>query len=304
MNREVELRHIRYFLAVAETLHFGRAAEKLGISQPPLSQQIKSLESILGYPLFDRTTRGVKLTRVGQFFAQRAKSICSVLQDDIDGARRVGEGHEGILTVGITSSSVMLTALPKAIKRYRTQHPGVELRLREEAMSAQIPALQNGMLDLGFIRDGEIPNDLWVKTIEQEPFVAVFPNDHKLAEKARIIPNDLKDEPFVLFNRSLGWGSFEKIVSCCRAAGFSPNIVQEAPQWATIIQLVAAGLGVSIAPSCIAKFATPGVVFRKLYSGFWSTIDVVRKTKLVNPAAADFLIIVFEEFSVKKEVSH
>lgn len=300
MNQEVELRHMRYFLAVAETLHFGRAAEMLGISQPPLSQQIKNLENILGHPLFDRTTRGVKLTRVGQYFAERARGILTILQDDIAGVKRLGEGQEGILKVGITSSSVMLTHLPKAIRRYRTLHPRVELRLREDAMDVQISALQTGALDLGFIRDGAIGEGLYIETIEREPFVAILPVHHRLARKTKIDPSELKDEPFVLFDRALGSVSFDRIVAICNAAGFSPDIVQEAPQWPTIVQLIVAGLGITLAPACIARFAMPGVVYKKLFPSGWSTIDVVRKLKLGNPAAADFLALVFEEFATKR----
>jgi DNA-binding transcriptional LysR family regulator len=130
MNGEIEVRHLRYFLAVAETLHFGKAAKKLGIAQPPLSQQIKNLERMLGYPLFDRTTRGVKLTTVGQFFADRALNTLSKMRDDLEMTRRLGAGKEGMLNVGF-SGSVMLTALPKAIEAYRRVRPKVELRLRE-----------------------------------------------------------------------------------------------------------------------------------------------------------------------------
>jgi DNA-binding transcriptional LysR family regulator len=140
MKMEIELRHLRYFLAVAETLHFGRAAQQLGMAQPPLSQQIRSLERILGYALLDRTTRGVRLTKVGQYFVERARATIAKVQDNIEMARRLGSGREGVLTVGF-SGSIMLTALPTAIERYRRQFPEVELRLRELVTAEQIPSL-------------------------------------------------------------------------------------------------------------------------------------------------------------------
>ena len=130
MKQEIEFRHLRYFLAVAETLHFSKAATQLRMAQPPLSQQIRSLERILGYPLFERTTRGVRLTKVGEYFRERARNTVTKMQDDVEMARRLGSGQEGVLTVGF-SGSVMLTTLPKAIERYRRVYPMGELRLRD-----------------------------------------------------------------------------------------------------------------------------------------------------------------------------
>src|SRR5579871_6458171 len=154
MKQEIELRHLRYFAAVAETLHFGKAAQKLGMAQPPLSQQIRNLERSLGYALFERTTRGARLTRVGQFFLERARHTLARIGEDVDTARRLGSGQEGVLTVGF-SGSTMFTALPKAIGLYRSAHPAVELRLRELVTSEQMSALADGSLDVGFLRDGE-----------------------------------------------------------------------------------------------------------------------------------------------------
>src|ERR1051325_6225593 len=137
MNREIELRHLRYFLAVVETLHFSRAAETLGIAQPPLSQQVKRLEELVGHRLFDRTTRGVKLTLAGQLLAERARSTIEKIHDDLAQVRRLGRGEEGTLTVGF-SGSVMFTRLPAAIGDYRQRYPKVELRLHEMVTSSQI----------------------------------------------------------------------------------------------------------------------------------------------------------------------
>lgn len=230
---------MRYFLAVAETLHFSKAAAHLGMAQPPLSQQIRNLERILGYPLFDRTTRGVRLTRVGQYFRERAQNTLAKMRDDVEMARRLGSGQEGVLTVGF-SGSVMLTTLPKAIERYRRFYPRVELRLREVVTAEQAPSLLNGTLDLGFLRDAEPQDGLLMESILRERFLVVLPARHKLAASATIRPNDLRNEPFILFARRMGPLAFDRTLACCE--GFQPNIVQEAPQWPTLVRLVAAGL--------------------------------------------------------------
>lgn len=291
MNTEIEIRHLRYFLAVAETLHFGKAAEKLGIAQPPLSQQIKNLERMLGYPLFDRTTRGVKLTTVGQFFGDRARNTLSKMRDDLEMTRRLGAGKEGMLNVGF-SGSVMLTALPKAIEAYRRVRPNVELRLRELVTAEQIPALLDGTLAIGFLRDGEPREGLSLESIVQEPYIAVLPSRHKLAKRKSLSPVDLRDEPFVLFSRRMGNLAYDRTVACCETASFRPNIVQDAAQWPTVLRLVAAGLGVSIAPVCVGNLMMPGITYRRLRSPHWSSIDIGVRSELQSPAADVFLQIV------------
>ena len=296
MKQEIEIRHLRYFLAVAETLHFSKAAAQLKMAQPPLSQQIRSLERILGYALFQRTTRGVRLTRVGEYFRERARNTVTKLQDDVEMARRLGSGQEGVLTVGF-SGSVMLTTLPKAIERYRRVFPKIELRLRELVTAEQIPSLLDGTLDLGFLRDGEPRDGLSIEPILRERFIAVLPSRHRLARRATIRPADLRHEPFVFFARRMGPLAFDRTSAVCEAEGFRPNIVQEAPQWPTVVRLVAAGSGISLAPACVANFAMPGVVYRKLRSRLWSSIDIGLKPNLDNPAAEALLNIVRKQFS-------
>src|SRR5580700_7129934 len=299
MKQEIEIRHLRYYLAVAETLHFSKAAAQLKMAQPPLSQQIRSLERILGYALFQRTTRGVRLTRVGEYFRERARNTVTKLQDDVEMARRLGSGQEGILTVGF-SGSVMLTTLPKAIERFRRLHPKVELRLRELVTAEQIPSLLDGSLDLGFLRDGEPRDGLSIESILREQFIAVLPTRHKLASKLAIRPGDLRNESFVLFSRRMGPLAFDRTLACCEAEGFRPNVVQEAPQWPTLVRLVAARSGISLAPACVAGFAMPGVVYRKLRSRLWSSIDIGLKPKIDNPAVEAFLSIVRRQFSTNR----
>ena len=296
MNREIELRHLRYFLAVSETLHFGRAAQRLGIAQPPLSHQIKNLERNLGFALFDRTTRGVRLTKVGQFFLERARSTLAKAGDDLEMARRLARGEEGVLTVGF-SGSTMFTELPKAIGRYRRAYPTVEFRLRELVTAEQLVALLEGTLDVGFLRDGEPKEGLAIEPILREPFVAVLPSRHKLAAKTVISPSELKEEPFVLFARRVGTLAYDRTVACCEAQGFRPNIVQDAPQWPTVLQLVAAGLGVSLAAACVRRITTSGVIFKRVRSKHWTSIDIGTKAKLDNPAVEPFLKIARQQFA-------
>jgi DNA-binding transcriptional LysR family regulator len=296
MKQEIEFRHLRYFLAVAETLHFSKAAAQLGMAQPPLSQQIRNLERILGHPLFERTTRGVRLTKVGQYFRERAQNTVAKIQDDVEMARRLGSGQEGVLTVGF-SGSVMLTTLPKAIERYRRLYPRVELRLRELVTDEQMPALLDGTLDLGFLRDGEPQVGVSIESILRERFVAVLPARHKLASRPTLRPRDLGNERFVLFARRMGALAFDRTLACCEAEGFRPNVVQEAPQWPTAVRLVAAGSGISLAPACVANFAMPGVVYKTVRSRHWTSIDIGSKPNLDNPAVEALLNIVRKQFS-------
>lgn len=287
MNKHIELRHLRYFLAVAETLHFGQAAERLGIAQPPLSQQIKRFEELLGHRLFDRTTRGVSLTLAGQLLADRARSTIEKVQDDLEQVRRLGRGEEGTLTVGF-SGSAMFTELPVAIQSYRRRYPKVELRLRELHTSAQIAALLDGTLDLGFLRDGDPTEGIHMSTLLKEPYVAVLPDGHVLAGKRSLRVGDLKSEPFVLFARRMGPLAFDRTIACCEKSGFRPSIVQDAPQWPTLVRLVAAGLGVSLAPACVANVGIRGAVYREVHAASRTTVDLGVKAGADKVLAKNF----------------
>jgi DNA-binding transcriptional LysR family regulator len=296
MNSKIELRHLRYFLAVAETLHFGKAAARLGMAQPPLSQQIRALESILGNRLFDRTTRGVRLTTVGQYFLERTRNTLAMIDQDVEMARRLGTGKEGVLTVGF-SGSVMFTQLPLSIEIYRRSYPKVELRLQELVTAEQISALKAGNLDLAFLRDGDPDNAIEIRPILRERYVAILPKHHKLAEKASLRPADLQREPFVFYSRTMGPLAFDRMMACCEADGFRPKIVQDTPQWPTALRLIAAGLGVSIAPACITSLVLPDIIYKPLRSAQRTTIDIGSRKGLDNPAADAFLGIVYQQFS-------
>jgi DNA-binding transcriptional LysR family regulator len=260
---DIEIRHLRYFVAVAEDLHFGRAAQRLHIAQPPLSQQIRRLEEMLGHPLFLRTSRDVRLTAAGEELLERARHTLAKIEADVAAAQRIGRGEAGALTVGFIGSG-MLTALPKLLGRYRRQYPQVDLQLREFHTASLVSALLNGTVDVGFLRDAGPVDGLHVETMASEPFVVVLPRKHALAERTTVAVKNLRSEPFVLFSRSYGNLAWKKTVAVCEEHGFLPRVVQEAPQWLTIMTLVGAGLGVTIAPACVEKLNVEGTVCRHL----------------------------------------
>jgi len=259
----VELRHLRYFVAVAEELHFGRAAKRLHLAQPPLSQQIRKLEEIVGHQLFSRTSREVRLTSAGEAFLDRARRTLSKVEEDIEEARSIGRGEVGFLKVGFIGSS-MLTRLPAMLGRYRRQFPKVNLQLNEFHTSGVVQALLEKTLDVGFLRDCGPADGLEVEPLFSELFIAVVPSRHALAKRKSLTGAELRDEAFVLFTPLASRRAYEKTVSICEAHGYRPNVVQEAPQWLTILRLVGAGLGVSVAPACVQRIATPDVSCKRL----------------------------------------
>ena len=260
------------------------------MAQPPLSQQIKRLEQLLGHALFERTTRGVKLTPAGQLLARRARSTMEKVGEDLAQVRRLGRGEEGTLTVGF-SGSVMFTELPAAIQSFRRRYPKVELRLRELVTSAQIAALLNGQIDLAFLRDGDPTEGIRITTLLKEKYVAVLPEAHSLARRRTLSMKALEGEPFVMFARRMGPLAYDRTIACCERGGFRPNIVQDAPQWLTLVRLVAAGLGVSLAPACVARVAMPGAVYRGVKTACRTSIDLGVKIGAEGVLAKNFIEI-------------
>jgi DNA-binding transcriptional LysR family regulator len=259
MDTRIELRHLRYFVAVAEELHFSRAARKLNLAQPPLSQQIRQLEAILGYPLFNRTSRSVKLTPAGAVYLERTRKLLQGIERDIGEMRDVAQGKVGLLHIGFIGSA-MLTRLPGVLRAYRESFPGVELRLHESFTAKVIEGLEDGSLDVGLLRDADQREVLHLETLFSEPFVAVVSVGHTLSKKKIISLSSLRDEPFVFYPRTAGVRAFEKPMSLCEAAGFRPRIVQVASNWLTILRLVGTGIGVSIAPASVKQIASPETV--------------------------------------------
>ena len=259
MDRDIELRHLRYFVAVAEELHFGRAAFRLNLAQPPLSQQIRKLEELLGYPLFTRTSRSVQLTVAGEALLQRARRTLRNVQRDIDETRSIGRGDVGSLHIGFIGSA-MLSTLPAIFRSYREAYPRVQLHLHESFTALVMEGLENGTLDAGILRDGDPMEGVRVTTILSEPFVAVLPATHPAAGQKSISPATLRGEPFIYYPRAAGIRAYEKPLTLCEEHGYRPQIVQEASHWLSILRLIGAGLGVSIAPACVRLIASEDVV--------------------------------------------
>lgn len=296
INGEIELRHLRYFVAVAEELHFGRAAQRLHLAQPPLSQQIRKLEQILGCSLFDRTSRSVRLTVAGEAFLERARRTLLNVSRDMEETRSIGRGEVGSLHIGFVGSA-MLTILPAIFREYRAAYPGVQLHLHESFTAKVIEGMQSGTLDAGLLRDSDPTEGLEAATIYLEPFVIVLPSRHPRAGQKSISPTHLRDEPFIYYPRSAGSRAFEKPLSLCEEHGFRPHIVQEAQNWLTILRLIGAGLGVSIAPACVRRIAAPDVVCLPVRSnsgatGITSSIEIATFTDESRPIVRGFAQIV------------
>jgi DNA-binding transcriptional LysR family regulator len=294
MDLRLDFRRLRYFVAVAEERHFGRAAERLGLAQPPLTQQIQKLERELGYPLFLRQGRKTTLTGAGHVLLEEAVRILRECDAAVERARRAGRGETGRMTLG-TPPSVMLTRLPAAIRRYRERYPGVQVTLRELSTSAIAEGLRTQTLDVGLLREVQSVGALDTQLLLREPIVAVLPKKHALAKNPRLLLKHLAGQPFVLFPRRVGEAFFDRLMSFCVAAGFTPRIVQEATQWPSVIAVVETGLGVSIAPACVERFGWPGVVYRRL-PGLSTNVSVCAAMRDTSPLVAAFLAVLHTEF--------
>jgi len=260
----MELRHLRYFVTVAEELHFGRAAEKLHISQPPLSIQIRSLEEELGVTLLRRTQRHVSLTQAGYAFLQEARQIMARLEQAVLMTRRASRGEIGELAIGFISVADY-NVLPVILRQFRQRFPRVNLTLRESTTDAQIRDLLGGRIDVGFMLPPIDEPALKSVCILREPLVAALPELHPLARRAGKLPlASLKDAPFILFPRPMAPGLYDDVVSFCRAAGFSPRVEQEAIQMQTIVSLVSAELGVALIPASMTNLRRTGVAYKVL----------------------------------------
>ena len=261
----MELRHIRYFLAVAEERHFTRAAAKLGIGQPPLSQQIKDLEAEIGTQLFHRLAHGAELTAAGEAFLEGVKEMPALAQQATKAAQRAARGETGSLRVGFTASSAFNTVVPSAIRAFRRAYAGVELTLEEANTTRLVAGLQDGSFDVAFLRPGGAESEAFqVRLLSEEPMMVALPARHPAAAQQEVELAILKDDPFLLFPRSIGPTLYDGIMGACREAGFEPKIGQLAPQIASIINFVAAELGVSIVPASMSQLQVSGVTYRPI----------------------------------------
>lgn len=287
MNDQIEFRHLRYFVAVAQELHFGRAAQKLHIAQPPLSQQIRRLEEIVGCILFQRTSRSVRLTPAGEALLESAQRTLTRVGEDLDSVRSIARGEVGSLSVGFVSSA-MFSRLPHALSTYRKRYPKVCLSLHEFHSKQLIEAIRKREIHVGLVRDpGPIP-DLHSETVLKEPLIAIFPKRHPLARYSVIPLEKLESEPFVFYPRSAGESAWQTTMKLCERRGFRPRIAQEAPHWQTIVGLVAAEMGITIAPACVASIIPNIVEYRPLRPTSATEIQMVRSSFSAAASAVSF----------------
>ncbi len=271
----MELRHLRYFLAVAEELHFGRAAERLHIAQPPLSQQIRALESELGARLFARTSRSVRLTPAGEAYLKDVRALFARLDEAGSLARRIHVGEAGEVAVGYMNP-VMDAALCQALARFRSVRPEVAVRLRELPSGRQLAELQAGRLDIGFIRllDGvegpggpELLHGLETRIVAREPYVLALPEGHPLAVRETVPLALVAAEPLILFPRQDMPQLYDAMLAALRASGAVPRISQEVSGKHAALALVAAGFGVCLVPASAQDWQRRGVVLRAVEPG-------------------------------------
>lgn len=285
-------------MAVAEEGHFGRAAERLGIAQPPLSQQIQALEQRIGQPLFERRPR-VCLTAAGALFLEAARRALGAAESAVEVARRAGRGELGALTVGFPASALP-AVVPPVVRRFRELYPQVELRLRELSTAEQILALEEAAIDVGFLREAPAEAaSLICDGIYRERYVAVLPAEHHLNTKESVALRDLAEEPFVLFPPRVAPGLHQQVQALCQGAGFTPRTVQEAQEWLTIVGLVDAGMGVSLVPGSFRRLQWGDVQYRELADrGAVTSLWICRRPAPASPTAANFVRIAVEELSL------
>jgi DNA-binding transcriptional LysR family regulator len=248
---------------LAEELHFGRAAERLHIAQPPLSQQIRQLEIELNFALFYRTKRTVQLTDAGQIFLLESRRILKQLEHAIALGQQVSRGDIGQLTIGFVSSAAC-NVLPPILQAFRAQVPGVTLELHELTTAQQPQWLQEGRIDVGLFRPPFENDGCEVEMIFQESLMIALPETHPLTQQKKVSIRSLIREPFIVFPRAAAPGLYDPIITLCQQAGFSPTVAQEAIQMQTIVSLVAAEMGVAIVPASLQQLQRPGVAYRPI----------------------------------------
>ena len=288
----MELRHLRYFVAVAEELHFGRAAERLRIAQPPLSRQIKDLEREIEADLFDRLPRGVELTAAGRAFLPQARLTLAQAERATRSAQRAARGEMGRLRVGFIDFATQAGALPNVLSFFRMHLPRVGLSLFEMSSGEQEEALREGRIDLGIVESLPADAQRWlhVEEVFSDRLIAALPKSHRRAARGRLGLRDLAAESIVILPRAHDPALYDEIIARCRAAGFSPQVVQEAGAWHTVTGLVSAGVGVAFVPSSIARLRRPGVVFRPVRGlGVQLRIYAVWKTSARSPVRERFV---------------
>ncbi|WP_263146743.1 LysR substrate-binding domain-containing protein [Pseudomonas sp. RIT-PI-AD] len=259
----IDFRQLRYFVALAEQLHFGRAARRLNLTQPPLSRQIAALEAELGTPLLIRNSRNVTLTPAGQRFHRHARQLLGDLDAAVRDTRSVALGEHGRLALGFTMLAAW-NVLPPLLKHYTAAHPRVELALEEVLPRDLLQALLDGRVDVGLSFAGPLPEALRYQPLYREALCVALPREHPLSACEPVAVGDLRQEAFIAFPQATAPSLYRALMACCRDNGFEPRIALETHMQQTIVNLVAEGLGVALVPDSMRKLQLPGVVFRAL----------------------------------------
>lgn len=291
----MELRHLRYFVAVAEELHFGRAAARLFIAQPPLSQQIQQLERELGIALFLRTSRRVHLTPAGEVFLAGARQTLAGLDNAVKAAQRAARGETGWLGIGFAASATY-DLLPAVLHDFRAQFPEVELSLMELNAVEQAQALRDRGIHVGFARPHVEEADVAVEAVLREPFLVALPETHPLAAQPFVSMPMLAGEPFISFPEKPLPSYAQTVRAVCEEAGFTPHVVQEVREMQTALSLVAAGLGIALLPDSVQHLHRDGVVYCSFPEPAPRTeLAIVSRKEDASPALRNFLAIVREQ---------
>jgi DNA-binding transcriptional LysR family regulator len=280
----MDLRRLRYFVAVAEELSFNRAAQRLRISQPPLSNQIKQLEEELGVQLFERSSRGVRMTEAGEALLDEARWIFVQLEQTIRVVQRIGHGEVGRLTLGFVPSASN-EVLPSILRTFRHRYPDVDLFLREMRPDRVVQRLHDQQIDAGFLYLPLDDASLNTECVSREPLVLALPESHRLASKPRIALQALTEEPFILTARYSMPGLYGQVIKACHQAGFVPRAVQK-DVWLmqTIVGLVAGNIGVALVPASLRNLRRRGVVYKPVY-GLSPTVELGMVWRRDDPGA-------------------
>lgn len=289
----MELRHLRYFVAVGEALHFGRAAARLGIAQPPLSQQIRQLEGELEVELFARVGRRVDLTEAGRVYLGEAREILHRVDRAGVAARRAARGETGALAVGMVPSATY-GLMPRVCRTFRARNPDVAFSVAVMNSGRQVEAIRAGQLQVGFVRPPFGDETLAAETVHEEPVVLVLPTGHPLAARRAVSLAALAGEPLVLFPRDPRPSWYDFVAGLCREAGFEPAVAQEAADLATAMAVVAAGIGVTVVPASVRDLRRSGVEYRDLSPAPRTRLVALRRAGEPAPVVRRFLEVVRE----------
>ncbi len=288
----MELRHIRYFIAVAEELHMGRAAKRLHISQPPLSMQIAALEKELGAKLFLRGSRRLTLTPAGQEFLKHAYHVMADVSLAITSSRKISSGESGTLTLSFIAA-MAYSYLPPILKRFSEQFPEVLLLLDDMSGAQQIDALRGGRLQVGFVRPPVADEELSSEIVVKEPYLLAMPEHHPKRRDAVHLP-DFSAEKFIMVPARPGWRVHDQSMEICKSAGFTPKVIHEAREVHTLVSLVSAGLGVALVPSSARRLGIAGVRYASLQSDHYlpeAEIAMVWRHEEASPTVHNFLTV-------------